>query len=526
MIPGGNARYMMFLGKSSNRKIGMTVFLFIIMLLILILKPIYIHAADTPSYDKYNTLYTNIKNEEKSEVQFVVGTYEFPTAIDVRRSIDVIASGDPAIFIMNSNDSLRNLFVLQEEFQSEYERHFVIWPKDGETINITFKNIIFRTTNGSGGISIPSGRVKIIFEGCFFEGLGDEEQLYGGVLGCFSWLSNHYYMMSCPYKVEFLNCVFIDNIAFVGAVVHATLNSSTIHYEELKQNSYIKMNECLFVNNVSYTPIVYDGGMGILSFNNCVEVDKEVFHKYVGDRLYKNGNVKFENPGFSLGGWLDENGETILPDFVTGDLLFATPIWIPNEYSIIYNGLPDGIEFDLPSKHIYGIATILNSIEQVGYIFKGWVLPNSEEPKEHLTLDATTYFDNIYVTAIWELIPPSNSLIQPWVLALIIVSSALVAIGGTILIVLNKTKPKMEYGVVEKTIQVDDVTDKINDLATKHYLTTREKEIAILIVNGKSQIMIADELCISVETVKTHIKNLYGKVGIHKKHELFEIIKK
>ena len=48
-------------------------------------------------------------------------------------------------------------------------------------------------------------------------------------------------------------------------------------------------------------------------------------------------------------------------------------------------------------------------------------------------------------------------------------------------------------------------------------LTRRETEILEQIATGKSRKRIAEELFIDLETVKTHIKNIYSKLDVHSK---------
>ena len=49
---------------------------------------------------------------------------------------------------------------------------------------------------------------------------------------------------------------------------------------------------------------------------------------------------------------------------------------------------------------------------------------------------------------------------------------------------------------------------------TKIFLTSREKEILILIASGAPNLQIAAELFISPNTVKTHIYNIYNKIKV------------
>ena len=51
-------------------------------------------------------------------------------------------------------------------------------------------------------------------------------------------------------------------------------------------------------------------------------------------------------------------------------------------------------------------------------------------------------------------------------------------------------------------------------------LTERQNEIVALIVEGKSYKMVADSLCVSIDTVRSHIKNIYRQLEINSKAEL------
>ncbi len=51
--------------------------------------------------------------------------------------------------------------------------------------------------------------------------------------------------------------------------------------------------------------------------------------------------------------------------------------------------------------------------------------------------------------------------------------------------------------------------------AKEYHLTTQEKKILQLLVAGKSYKMIAAELFIAVDTVKSHVSNIYGKLHVH-----------
>ncbi|GAA4833153.1 response regulator transcription factor [Algivirga pacifica] len=85
-------------------------------------------------------------------------------------------------------------------------------------------------------------------------------------------------------------------------------------------------------------------------------------------------------------------------------------------------------------------------------------------------------------------------------------------------VVLKGIKTILEGGSYysEKVLQL------IKDEENIPLLTKREEEILRLIVHGKILKEIADELCISIETVKTHSKNIKTKLNIHNKADLMK----
>ncbi|HUM28044.1 MAG TPA: helix-turn-helix transcriptional regulator, partial [Anaerolineales bacterium] len=55
---------------------------------------------------------------------------------------------------------------------------------------------------------------------------------------------------------------------------------------------------------------------------------------------------------------------------------------------------------------------------------------------------------------------------------------------------------------------------------SKHGITDREREIIVKVMQGKSNEEIARELFISLATVKTHLHNIYRKIGIDSRYDL------
>lgn len=53
-------------------------------------------------------------------------------------------------------------------------------------------------------------------------------------------------------------------------------------------------------------------------------------------------------------------------------------------------------------------------------------------------------------------------------------------------------------------------------------LTNREYEVLLLLVKGHSNSEIADKLCLSVSTIKTHVSNLFVKLDVKSRTQVIE----
>ena len=51
-------------------------------------------------------------------------------------------------------------------------------------------------------------------------------------------------------------------------------------------------------------------------------------------------------------------------------------------------------------------------------------------------------------------------------------------------------------------------------------LTRREREVVTLIALGRESRQMGEELCVSRSTVKTHVRNAMGKLGVHTRAQL------
>lgn len=61
------------------------------------------------------------------------------------------------------------------------------------------------------------------------------------------------------------------------------------------------------------------------------------------------------------------------------------------------------------------------------------------------------------------------------------------------------------------------------DLFKTYNISSREQEIVLLVLKGYSNQKIGEELCISLSTVKTHLRNIYPKFGIKSRYKLIAL---
>ena len=63
------------------------------------------------------------------------------------------------------------------------------------------------------------------------------------------------------------------------------------------------------------------------------------------------------------------------------------------------------------------------------------------------------------------------------------------------------------------------------ELAAREYgLSKREEEITVLVLQGKNNAVIGDRLAITDSTLRTHLRNIYGKTAVHSRQELIALL--
>lgn len=103
-------------------------------------------------------------------------------------------------------------------------------------------------------------------------------------------------------------------------------------------------------------------------------------------------------------------------------------------------------------------------------------------------------------------------------------SIALIFTALGIWLALKLTRPKVETIIVEKEIFVSPNADfTINQAAVDDLnLSKREVEVLQLMAKGLSNQEIAENLFVSLSTVKTHNNNLFDKMGVRRRTQAIE----
>ena len=65
---------------------------------------------------------------------------------------------------------------------------------------------------------------------------------------------------------------------------------------------------------------------------------------------------------------------------------------------------------------------------------------------------------------------------------------------------------------------------RLAELKGRYFLSAREAEVLSLLVSGRNGPYIAERLCVSDNTVKTHIRHIYTKLDVHNRQELLDLV--
>ncbi len=70
----------------------------------------------------------------------------------------------------------------------------------------------------------------------------------------------------------------------------------------------------------------------------------------------------------------------------------------------------------------------------------------------------------------------------------------------------------------------DSGCQQLSAIVERFDLTARETEVLALLLKGRSVVFIQTELCIAPGTARAHVRNIYGKLGVHSHDELLDVI--
>lgn len=78
----------------------------------------------------------------------------------------------------------------------------------------------------------------------------------------------------------------------------------------------------------------------------------------------------------------------------------------------------------------------------------------------------------------------------------------------------------------DRTAQPLSLEDRVASLAVEYRLSVRETEVLGFLAQGRSQPYIREQLVLSKNTVATHVKHIYAKLGVHSRQELLDMVER
>jgi NarL family two-component system response regulator LiaR len=82
-----------------------------------------------------------------------------------------------------------------------------------------------------------------------------------------------------------------------------------------------------------------------------------------------------------------------------------------------------------------------------------------------------------------------------------------------------RRQPRLDRGIFEKIRQFINMQQGVTEPESAPHLTSREWDVLDLLAEGLSNAEIADQLVITVKTVKTHVSNILQKLHLSDRHQ-------
>lgn len=73
----------------------------------------------------------------------------------------------------------------------------------------------------------------------------------------------------------------------------------------------------------------------------------------------------------------------------------------------------------------------------------------------------------------------------------------------------------MTPGIARRVLELFKTNLQPQSAADDYNLTNQEKKVLQQLVQGKSYKLVAQSLCVSIDTIKTHVRNIYAKLHVH-----------
>lgn len=83
---------------------------------------------------------------------------------------------------------------------------------------------------------------------------------------------------------------------------------------------------------------------------------------------------------------------------------------------------------------------------------------------------------------------------------------------------------RSEKALVVQTCSESGLAEKSLCAAQRYALTKRETEILGMLARGRNASFVQEQLTVSRNTVKTHVANIYAKLGVHSQQELIDLV--
>ena len=185
-------------------------------------------------------------------------------------------------------------------------------------------------------------------------------------------------------------------------------------------------------------------------------------------------------------------------------------------------------------KKVYGVLHPMYLFYLVGY-FAAMVACIAQSVRKkliasqrHATLIAAIVFGNIAVWFVEKFIPWDFEFLSvSYLFSEIILLGLYWMMQDYVRVDLVPPPPPRPTPIDIATMPIEEKILKIlSFLKEGELLATREREILEMVLENKKRKEIADQLCLSENTIKTYTRTLYGKLGVRSREELYALLLK